>query len=205
MTCSHYRPRCSSSLRSYYFRQTCWRMHRTYGSHHARFGACATGFNEAPRRLRAIAFPAFRAYSTLSSSAWGVLLGGLHAGGCGKWLPCQPLRAVRLATARSPASPVGAQALWCVAVRDSDRHALLIWRPQLSYLRHARHNLSGQHRVEQLERGVALWDLLQAEAAARALLSHGDALGQRPAFFPSANGNIRWRGRWRRGRWRGPC
>ena len=137
-----------------------------------RFGACATGFNEALADACVAAFPAFRAYSTLSSSAWGVLLGGLHAGGCGKWLPCQPLRAVRAQQpGRQPvqSAPKLSGASLCAIQTDTlclfgGRSSVTCDTRDTTYLVSIAWSNS--------ERGVALWDLLQAEVRPPARCYH---------------------------------
>ena len=59
------------------------------------FGACSSACGSALAEACQSAFPAFAGLHAESPAAWGALLGGLHAGGCGRWLPCNPLRAVR--------------------------------------------------------------------------------------------------------------
>jgi len=59
------------------------------------FGACSSVCGAYLAEACQVAFPAFAGLHTDSPAAWGALLGGLHAGGCGRWLPCSPMRAVR--------------------------------------------------------------------------------------------------------------
>ena len=59
------------------------------------FGATSWCCNSALAEACTQEYPAFRGLRATAPAQWGALLGGLHAGGCGRWTPIQPLRAVR--------------------------------------------------------------------------------------------------------------